>query len=142
MNPIHKVAELIGVSGFEEMTVTQAMEGRDEIRWAFAEAFPAKTTDEWLEILLAEDIWCAPVNDLEAAVNDPQVTENEMIIEWEHPTAGKVRTTGIAIKFSDTPGAVFRPAPNLGEHTRELLQEVASFSSDEIDNLVAEGAVR
>jgi crotonobetainyl-CoA:carnitine CoA-transferase CaiB-like acyl-CoA transferase len=142
MNPIHKVAELIGVTGFEEMTATQVMEGRDEIRWAFAEAFPAKTTDEWLEILLAEDIWCAPVNDLEAAVNDPQVTENEMIIEWEHPTAGKVRTTGIAIKFSDTPGAVFRPAPNLGEHTRELLQEVASYSSDEIDNLVAEGAVR
>ena len=49
------------------------MEGRDEVRADFQKGFLKKTTQEWLDILLAEDIWCAPVNDFAAVEADPQI---------------------------------------------------------------------
>lgn len=141
MNPIGKLAELTGVPGYEGVTATQDMEHRDQVVEDFRKAFPARTTQEWLDILLPEGIWCAPVQDFEDLEKDPQVAENEMIVEWDHPEAGKVRTTGIAIKFSETPGGVFRHAPLLGEHTAELLREVAGYSDDEIHELHESGVV-
>ncbi len=141
MNPIGKLAELTGVPGYEGVTDTQNMERRDEIVEDFRKAFPAKTTQEWLDILLPANIWCAPVQDFADLERDPQVAENEMIIEWDHPEAGKVRTTGVAIKFSETPGGVFRHAPILGEHTVELLRDVGGYSDDEIRDLQVSGAV-
>ena len=118
------------------------MEGRDQVRADFARAFLNRTTDEWLDILLAEDIWCAPVNDFAGVEADPQVAANEMIVEWEHPTAGRVRGVGIPVKYSATPGAIERPAPLLGEHSTELLREFAGYSDEEIADLEAQGAVR
>ena len=141
MNPIGKLAELTGVPGYEGVTETQNMERRDEIVEDFRKAFPAKTTQEWLDLLLPANIWCAPVQDFADLERDPQVAENEMIIEWDHPEAGKVRTTGVAIKFSETPGGVYRHAPILGEHTVELLREVGGYSDDEIRDLQVSGAV-
>jgi crotonobetainyl-CoA:carnitine CoA-transferase CaiB-like acyl-CoA transferase len=117
------------------------MEGRDQVRADFQEGFLRKTTQEWLEILLAEDIWCAPVNDYAAVERDPQVLENEMIVEWEHPKAGPVRGVGIPVKFSDTPGEIRRPAPLLGEHAEEILREFAGYGDEEIRELQAAGAV-
>jgi CoA:oxalate CoA-transferase len=55
---------------------------------------------------------------------DPQIVAREMVVETEHPSAGKFRTLGVASKLSRTPGALRRPAPLLGEHTAEVLREV------------------
>lgn len=142
MNSVSKLARLTGVTGYEDRDESQIMEGRDQVRADFARAFLNRTTDEWLDILLAEDIWCAPVNDFAGVEADPQVAENEMIVEWEHPTAGRVRGVGIPVKYSATPGAIERPAPLLGEHTTELLREFAGYSDEEIADLEAQGAVR
>jgi crotonobetainyl-CoA:carnitine CoA-transferase CaiB-like acyl-CoA transferase len=117
------------------------MDGRDEVRADFQKGFLTKTTQEWLDILLAEDIWVAPVNDFAAVEADPQVHENEMIVEWEHPKAGTVRGVGIPVKFSDTPGEIRRHAPLLGEHTKEILRDLAGFSEDEVRELQESGAV-
>jgi len=141
MNPINKVAQLIGVEGYEDVTATQVMDGRDEVRRDLAKGFIKKTTQEWLDILLPEDIWCAPVQNFEDAENDPQIAENNMIVEWEHPVAGKVRTTGVPFRLSETPGGVFRSAPCLGEHTNQILSDVAEYSVDEIEELRSSGAV-
>ncbi|MBX3071981.1 MAG: CoA transferase [Thermomicrobiales bacterium] len=141
MNPIGKVAGLIGVEGYEGVTETQIMEGRDKIREDLARGFLKKTTDEWLDILLAEDIWCAKVQDFKDAENDPQIAENEMIVEWEHPDAGKVRTTGVPFRLTETPGGVFMPPPRLSEHADAILADVAGYSATEIDALHAEGTV-
>jgi len=141
MNPIDKLARLVGIEGYEEHPESQIMEGRDEVRADFQKGFIHKTTQEWLEILLAEDIWCAPVNDFAAVEADPQVRENEMIVEWEHPKAGTVRGVGIPVKFSDTPGEIRRHAPLLGEHTEEILREFAGYGEDEVRELQESGAV-
>ena len=141
MNPIDKLARRVGIEGYEDRPESQIMEGRDEVRADFLKGFLKKTTQEWLDILLAEDIWVAPVNDFAAVEADPQVHENEMIVEWEHPKAGRVRGVGIPVKFSDTPGEIRRHAPLLGEHTKEILSELAGFSEDEVRELQESGAV-
>jgi crotonobetainyl-CoA:carnitine CoA-transferase CaiB-like acyl-CoA transferase len=141
MNSLSKLAALTGVPGYEQRHETQTMEDRDAVRADFATVFPTRTTDQWLDILLAEDIWCAPVNDFAAVEEDPQVAENEMIVTWEHPTAGPIRGTGLAVRFDETPGGITRPAPLLGQHTEALLRERGGFSDEEIGHLVAEGVV-
>jgi crotonobetainyl-CoA:carnitine CoA-transferase CaiB-like acyl-CoA transferase len=141
MNSISKLAALIGVAGYEDHPESQIMEGRDEVRADLQRGFLAKTTEEWLDILLAEDIWCGPVNDFAAVERDPQIAENEMIVEWEHPKAGTVRGVGIAVKFQGTPGEIRRHAPLLGEHTVELLKEFGGYSDEEIGELQEQGAV-
>jgi CoA:oxalate CoA-transferase len=65
---------------------------------------------------------------------DPQLAAREMIAELEHAAAGPLKLLGIPVKLSDTPGAVRRPAPLLGQHTEEILRE-AGFTGSEIEAL-------
>jgi len=62
-----------------------------------------------------------------------------MARETDHPVAGPMKTIGLPVKFSATPGGVTAPAPLLGEHTRQVLAE-AGYGCQEIDTLVKEGA--
>ena len=94
----------------------------------------------WLALLDANDIPCGPINDYAQVFADPQVLAREMVVETEHPTLGHLRTLGSPIKLGSTPPEVSRRAPQLGEHTDEVLQE-AGFSSDEIATLRAAGAI-
>jgi len=139
MNPLNKFASLAGISGYEDISSNNVMENRDAIRADLARGFVHKTTAEWLEILLKADIWCAPLLTLEGVEHDPQVAANEMIVAYEHPTAGTIRGMGMPVKFSDTPAQVTRPAPLKGEHTAELLVEFGGYSPDEIAQLRADG---
>jgi crotonobetainyl-CoA:carnitine CoA-transferase CaiB-like acyl-CoA transferase len=75
----------------------------------------------WLEALAAAGIPAGPVLDFAAAMADPHVVDRGMVVETEHPAAGRLRTLGIPVKLSQTPGALRRPAPRLGEHTSEVL---------------------
>jgi crotonobetainyl-CoA:carnitine CoA-transferase CaiB-like acyl-CoA transferase len=71
---------------------------------------------------------------------DPQVRAREMVVEVEHRKLGPVRTLGLPVKFSDTPGQVRTGAPLYGQHTREVLEE-HGFPEAEIEALIADGAV-
>ncbi|AYO31405.1 CoA transferase [Biomaibacter acetigenes] len=101
------------------------------------EIFSEKTTDEWLEVLEKAGIPCGPINDVERVVKDPQIKAREMLVELEHPVAGKMKVPGIPIKFSETPGQIENPAPLLGQHTEEILAGMLGFSDNEIENLRA-----
>ncbi len=78
----------------------------------------------WFERLDAEGIPVGPVMNHAEVFADPQIRAREMVVEVDHPSAGRGRTLGIPVKLSETPGAVRRPAPRLGEHTAEVLAEL------------------
>jgi crotonobetainyl-CoA:carnitine CoA-transferase CaiB-like acyl-CoA transferase len=73
--------------------------------------------------LEAHDVLCAPVNRYADLPSDPQVIASGMLVEQEHPRAGRLRTLDTAIRFNRTPGGIRTPAPALGEHTDAVLTE-------------------
>jgi len=83
-----------------------------------------KTTDEWMVLLEAVGVPAGPVLDIAQMHQDPQVIAREMVTEVEHATAGTVKTIGLPVKFSKTPGKVMNAAPTYGQHTIEVLEEI------------------
>jgi crotonobetainyl-CoA:carnitine CoA-transferase CaiB-like acyl-CoA transferase len=114
-------------------------------RKLLAERIEAITAEQprshWLALLDANDIPCGPINNYAQVFADPQVVAREMVVETEHPTLGRLNTLGSPIKMSATPPDVSRRAPQLGEHTDEVLRE-AGLSADEITALRRSGAAR
>jgi crotonobetainyl-CoA:carnitine CoA-transferase CaiB-like acyl-CoA transferase len=98
-----------------------------------------RKVDELIAALEAEGVPCGRINSIADMAADPQALAREMVLELEHPRAGRTRALGLPVKLSRTPGKVLRPAPVLGQHTREVLAEFG-FSAAEIDALVASGA--
>ena len=104
------------------------------------ETFARETTGHWLTALEAAGVPAGPIYTLDEVYADPQVRARDMVVETEHPTAGRVRNIGIPVKLSETPGAFRRPAPALGEHTDEVLRELG-VSDERISTLRESGAV-
>jgi crotonobetainyl-CoA:carnitine CoA-transferase CaiB-like acyl-CoA transferase len=98
-----------------------------------------RTVREWIERLEVEGVPCGPINSIGEMLGDPQTKARDMVVELEHPKAGRTRALGLPIKLSATPGAIRRPAPTYGQHTREVLAEFG-FTAGEIEALVASGA--
>jgi len=107
------------------------------------EVLVARTTDEWMVLFDSLGLPAGPVLDIAAALAHPQTRARGMVVETEHPTEGRVRGMGLPIHFSDMDSATApasRPAPLLGEHTREVLKE-SGFSASEIEALIRTQAV-
>ncbi len=90
--------------------------------------FSTATSQEWFDLLDAENIPAGPVQYHDEVFHDPHVLARDMVVEVEHPVAGRHRTLGTPVKLSETPGAVRRPAPTLGEHSEEIRAELAARS--------------
>lgn len=105
-----------------------------------AEVFATGTVAEWVARLSAQGVPCTSVNSIDKVVVDEQVAARDMIVEVEHPTAGKVRMAGLPVKLSSNPGSVRRHAPLLGEHTAEVLDEIG-ISAAQVEALLASGIV-
>jgi crotonobetainyl-CoA:carnitine CoA-transferase CaiB-like acyl-CoA transferase len=100
-----------------------------------------RTVAEWLEQLRAAEVPAAPVNDLSGAFAEPPVAERGMIVEYDHPEAGRVRLPGNPIKMSGMADTPSRPAPRLGEHTDAVLAELLKLPPERIAALRGEGAI-
>src|SRR5918993_133262 len=111
-----------------------------ELEAELAPRFRTRPAQEWLAALEAKGVPCGPVNDMLQALADPQTKAREMVVEVEHSTLGPVKTLGLPVKFSGTPGKVRTGAPLYGEHTREILAE-HGFGREEIAAFEREGAV-
>jgi crotonobetainyl-CoA:carnitine CoA-transferase CaiB-like acyl-CoA transferase len=83
-----------------------------------------RTRDEWYDSLVKLDVCVGKVYDVEEVFEDPQVQARQMVVETEHPEVGKVKEVGIAIKLSETPGAVRHAGPYRGEHTDGVLRQL------------------
>ena len=116
------------------------MNNLDDLVSTLEQTFAQHTSDYWLDTLEAAGVPAGAINDLAQVYADPQVRAREMMVETEHPIAGRVKNIGIPIKLSETPGQFQRPAPTLGQHTNEVLTELGC-SPEEIDKLRVDGAV-
>jgi crotonobetainyl-CoA:carnitine CoA-transferase CaiB-like acyl-CoA transferase len=117
-----KLGEILGVDWLDRFDNNDKMyAARDEVYALLSEHFPTNTTDHWVEVLSAHDVWCAPVRKHTDIENDPQIAHNEIIWEVPYADEGKTyRTVGSPFKFSGTPVSVHRSAPRAGQHTAEF----------------------
>ena len=76
-----------------------------------------------MRAMLTADIWCGEVKTHLEAEKDPQVQHRGMITNYDHPVAGRVKVVAPAVKMGATPASIDRPAPLVGEHTREILSQ-------------------
>lgn len=104
------------------------------------EALLEGTSEHWLEVLEEAGVPCSPVLTRSQMVNHPQVVASEVVIETEHPHAGTLRQARNAARFEETPTEIRHGAPNLGEHTAELLSELG-YAEETLATLEAQGVV-
>jgi len=131
--------DLIDDERFSTMDLRTA--NSTELTSEFQKAFLAKTSYEWVDIFQRSTVPVGPINTIADILDDdPHVDARAMVVEVDHPTIGKMKTLGIPIKLSETPGEVKRAAPTLGQHTREILNELG-YSDEQIDSMADERIV-
>jgi crotonobetainyl-CoA:carnitine CoA-transferase CaiB-like acyl-CoA transferase len=121
------------------LTNSHRMQNLDALVALMNEKLATKTVAEWIALLEAAGVPCGPINSIAQVLEDPHALARDMVVELEHPKAGRTRAIGLPIKLSATPGKVARPAPLFGQHTREVLAEFG-FGAPEIDDLIRSGA--
>jgi crotonobetainyl-CoA:carnitine CoA-transferase CaiB-like acyl-CoA transferase len=107
---------------------------------AMSEVIARKSRAEWLALLDAAGVPAGPVHSVGEALTHPQTLARGMVVALEHPEAGPTKALGCPVHLSETPARIDRPAPRLGEHTRELLRE-CGYVDAEIDAFAAAGVV-
>jgi len=119
----------------------ERMANRDLLIAIISEAMRSNTTDYWVEKFEQAGVPAGPVRKIKDMLEDPQTLARDMVIEVDHPVAGPVQALGLPIKFSHGNGVTRRGAPQYGEHTAEVLQELG-YSSEDIAALAASQAVQ
>ena len=102
-------------------TVADRVAHNDALVALLAEKLRGKPSAHWLAALEAAGVPAGPVMHYDEVFTDPHILARDMVARTEHPVTGPFHTLGVTVKLSDTPGAVRRPAPRLGEHTVEVL---------------------
>src|SRR5690606_17220447 len=92
-------------------------------------ALAVRTTAEWIEILEAHDVPCAPALTRGAMIRHPQIEANALIVEHDHPVAGRLRQTRPPARFEGTPTEHRMGGPILGQHPREALADAGLFDA-------------
>ena len=121
-------------------TNSARMANLDALTSAMSDVLATRTRAEWLEAFDAAGVPAGPVQTIAEALTHPQALARGMVVDLEHPQAGSTKALGCPLHFSATPTRVARPAPMLGEHTREVLREYG-YEEREIGRLLADGVV-
>jgi crotonobetainyl-CoA:carnitine CoA-transferase CaiB-like acyl-CoA transferase len=121
-------------------TNSARMANLDALTDAMSDVLATRTRAEWLAAFDAAGVPAGPVQTIGEALTHPQTLARGMVVDLQHPEAGRTKALGCPLHFSATPTRVTRPSPMLGEHTRELLREYG-YDDAQIDTLVSEGVV-
>jgi len=113
-------------------TNRQRVTGYDQLRPFVADRLRTKPRQHWIDKLTAAGVPCGSVRNFQELFDDPQLVAREMLARVEHATIGQLKTLGVPIKLSDTPGAVRTPPPTLGQHTEAVLAQELGLSADAI----------
>lgn len=112
----------------------------DDLAMDLAQAFATQPREHWLPLLEQNDVPFAPERRLEELVDDAQVQHLDVFYDLEHPRYGKVRAAHRPVRYDGDNHSNFRPPPDLGEHTHEVLRS-AGLSGDDIEKLATEGVI-
>jgi len=143
-NAVRDISVAIGLGDLSQdprfATHALQLEHRHELNGVLAARFRHKSTADWLAELEPKGVFCARINTLEEAIEDPQLNANGMVIEIEHAPAGKLRLPGTPVRLHGTPPVARKPAPDLGAHTVELLRELG-YDEAALGALRQDGAI-
>ncbi|MEW6124325.1 MAG: CoA transferase [Pseudomonadota bacterium] len=114
---------------------------RGEIEPRIADIIAGESVAHWQGVLDAHDVPNAPLLGITAALNHAQARAREMVVDVEHPTAGRLRLLGRPIKFPGAPQAPLEPPPRLGEHTAEVLKRELGLTDAQVTGLAARGLI-
>jgi crotonobetainyl-CoA:carnitine CoA-transferase CaiB-like acyl-CoA transferase len=137
-----RLCETIGRHDLLEDERYRTFAGRDEHREELVAeldgVFSTRPVAAWVEVLSAAGIPCAQVNDVAAALGDPQVTAREALVEIPHPLLGTMRQVATPLRLDGfTPPAM--RAPFRGEHTGSVLRELCGYDDARVAELEAAG---
>jgi crotonobetainyl-CoA:carnitine CoA-transferase CaiB-like acyl-CoA transferase len=142
LSPVSAIRDALGepkeLIPYEDPSI--AMEKREDIYRALAPYFRTRDTRQWLEILRARGVWCAPVQWYDEVLQEPAVRYLNPLVEIDHPRAGRVNLLKHPVRYGGRSAALRRLPPEVGEHTREVLKEL-DYSQSQIDGLRAVGAI-
>ena len=116
-------------------------ENRDELVELLKDELRRRPTAEWLEGLEAHGVPCGAVNDVEQAFADPQARDRGLVVEYDHPAFGSVRTVRTPLRLSRVEEPPLRRGPYLGEDGEEVLRDVCGYDDERIGTLVGAGVV-
>lgn len=117
-------------------TVGRDLESQEElVAWT-----SGQTVKHIIDTLVSADVPVAPIYQLDAMVDDPQVRARDMIVEINHLKAGKMRQPNFPLKFSAVT-TLLKPAPILGQHNDEILKDLLGYGAEEITVLRQEGVI-
>ncbi len=133
-----EVSELAEDPRFTENT--DRMAHLEELVESLNKIFIEHSTEGWLQRLEVAGVPAGPVLNVNEMHKDPHALARDMIVEVDHNRLGPVKTLGLPVKFSKTPGKVAMGAPVYGQHTREVLAEYG-YDEEKIDELIAKGTV-
>lgn len=121
MCPLTVMAPLIGAP---EIVDWDPWTERDRVKWRIEEGTRARTTADWMERFSAVDVWAAPVRTSRQAMDELVETGSDLLVRFEHEGAGELKAIALPIKMSATPADVRYPSPKVGEHSRQILDEI------------------
>ena len=136
MCPLEKLAEILGDP---ELAGMDPWDARDATKLRIDESTRDHTTADLMALFEKADVWAAPIRNTNAALKEAVEVEPFRLVEMDHPKAGKIRAIANPITLSETPVALARVPPQVGEHTEEVLGDL--LGEDRVEALRREGAL-
>ncbi|WP_240689494.1 CaiB/BaiF CoA-transferase family protein [Ammoniphilus sp. YIM 78166] len=121
-------------------TVNDRVTHVDELESAMEEVLLQQPSEYWLERLEVQGIPCGPIYTYDEVLQNEQTIHREMILEYEHPVAGPMKTLGFPAKMSRTPAHFRMPAPSLGQHSELILKQL-DYTEEEIEQFKSESII-